>query len=538
MKLFRLLFLLSVCITFQKKLNAENEIRVKNPPHFAKVYLNASEMFHNIKVTLQAGQNTLVITHLSPNVMDESIQMNLQDDLELLSVDYRRHYLTEEEKSKEWKRAKDSLDLIEAQISKLQQELKSWQVQSQIIDQNKKITGDNVKITTTDLAALMDFYFKKTLEIEAKINTLNEQKKELENTKQKLLLQLQQIENRLAKSYGEIVLELTAKQTKVYHIELSYITHNLFWKPVYDVSSEGPDKKIDLKFKAEIYNQTGMDYNQLQVSFSSSLPAGNLHVNQLSPWWLDFFEPQYYKSEKDVLNEPKPLMLNEVELNEANARYKSGAIKSSNLQVLESQLNVEFSYSPKIDLPAYPSKKIIKLDQYTVDAVYDYYTIPKLTEKVYLLAGLLDWQKLNLLSGDLQVFFSGHYAGKGYLNLNVPEDTIKINFGVDEKLPVKRIKVKDITEKANMGRDKKVTLGYEIQLKNNHNIPVTIEVIDQIPVSKNSNIKVESIETTGAQVESSTGILKWKITLSPGEQKKIYFSFSVQYPKDKTVILR
>lgn len=538
MKLFRLLFLLSVGITFQKKLNAENEIRVKNPPHFAKVYLNASEMFHNIKVSLQAGQNTLVITHLSPNVMDESIQMNLQDDLELLSVDYRRHYLTEEEKSKEWKRTKDSLDLIEAQISKLQQELKSWQVQSQILEQNKKITGDNVKITTTDLAALMDFYFKKTLEIEAKINTLNEQKKELENTKQKLLRQLQQIENRLAKSYGEIVLELTAKQTKVYHIELSYITHNLFWKPVYDVSSEGPDKKIDLKFKAEIYNQTGMDYNQLQVSFSSSLPAGNLKVNQLSPWWLDFFEPTYSKNE--ILFDQESVLSEELELYEpkTTSKSKSLSIKSVNTQVYESLLNVEFFYTPKIDIPAYPSKKIIKLDQYTIDAVYDYYTIPKLTEKVYLLAGLLDWQKLNLLSGDLQVFFSGHYAGKGYLNLNVPEDTIKINFGVDEKLPVKRTKVKDITEKANLGRDKKVTLGYEIQLKNNHSIPVIVEVIDQIPVSKNSNIKVESIETTGAQVESSTGILKWKITLSPGEQKKIYFSFSVQYPKDKTVILR
>jgi Domain of unknown function (DUF4139) len=37
-------------------------------------------------------------------------------------------------------------------------------------------------------------------------------------------------------------------------------------------------------------------------------------------------------------------------------------------------------------------------------------------------------------------------------------------------------------------------------------------------------------------VNPETGVLTWKIDLKPGESKKVRFSYSVKYPKDKKIV--
>ena len=41
-----------------------------------------------------------------------------------------------------------------------------------------------------------------------------------------------------------------------------------------------------------------------------------------------------------------------------------------------------------------------------------------------------------------------------------------------------------------------------------------------------------------ASVNDETGILTWKLSIAAGESKKIRFSYTVKYPKDKTVNLK
>jgi hypothetical protein len=62
-------------------------------------------------------------------------------------------------------------------------------------------------------------------------------------------------------------------------------------------------------------------------------------------------------------------------------------------------------------------------------------------------------------------------------------------------------------------------------------------VNDQIPVSSNSGITVEAIELTGGKVNQQTGQVKWDLELKPQETKQLIMTYSVKYPKDKTIIL-
>jgi hypothetical protein len=75
-------------------------------------------------------------------------------------------------------------------------------------------------------------------------------------------------------------------------------------------------------------------------------------------------------------------------------------------------------------------------------------------------------------------------------------------------------------------------------IKNNRKAPVQIDLEDQLPVSQNSEISVEAIELSKAEHNILTGQLKWKLSLAPDETKKILLTFSVKYPRNKSVDLQ
>jgi len=45
------------------------------------------------------------------------------------------------------------------------------------------------------------------------------------------------------------------------------------------------------------------------------------------------------------------------------------------------------------------------------------------------------------------------------------------------------------------------------------------------------------VELTGGKLNTQTGEVKWDLEIKPQETKQIVLTYSVKYPKDKTIIL-
>lgn len=58
---------------------------------------------------------------------------------------------------------------------------------------------------------------------------------------------------------------------------------------------------------------------------------------------------------------------------------------------------------------------------------------------------------------------------------------------------------------------------------------------DQYPLSPDKEIEIELTESSGAKVNTETGILTWDLKLQPNETKKVRISYKVKYPKDKII---
>ncbi len=203
--------------------------------------------------------------------------------------------------------------------------------------------------------------------------------------------------------------------------------------------------------------------------------------------------------------------------------------------VTERQINVEFEIDIPYSIPSDGKEQLVSMDEYELPAGYTYFVIPKLDKDAFLVADVTGWETVNLLPGTANIFFEGNYVGQTTLNPNETGDTLRVSFGRDNKVVVKREQLKDFTSKKFIATNKKVTYAYEITVRNTKQQAIKVEVQDQVPVSNNSGISVEVEEMSGAVYDSEKGKLTWKYDINPAETKTMRFIFSAKYPKGKTV---
>ncbi|MFC2156158.1 DUF4139 domain-containing protein, partial [Acidobacteriota bacterium] len=78
--------------------------------------------------------------------------------------------------------------------------------------------------------------------------------------------------------------------------------------------------------------------------------------------------------------------------------------------------------------------------------------------------------------------------------------------------------------------------------KNYRKSPTRLRVIDQVPISNNKKIQVNSITCIPEPLQPEekeetrdTGIMKWLLELAPGESRRIKVEYDVIYPKGMAV---
>ena len=151
------------------------------------------------------------------------------------------------------------------------------------------------------------------------------------------------------------------------------------------------------------------------------------------------------------------------------------------------------------------------------------------------MAKLTGWQQYNLLAGQVNLFFKGSYVGKTNFNPRASSDTLSLSLGKDAKVIVQRKNQRDFTKVKTIGSNQKETIGYTISINNTNNKDISIEVVDQVPLSKHSDIVVEVTESSKAQKNMKTGELTWELNIKAGKTKSVEVTYEVTSPKNKTV---
>lgn len=207
------------------------------------------------------------------------------------------------------------------------------------------------------------------------------------------------------------------------------------------------------------------------------------------------------------------------------------------LSIQKRQTSTEFKIKIPYSIPSDNNQYDVTMIEYEINADYHYSSVPKLSDDVFLTARIPEWTQYNMISGNANLFLKGVYQGETYLDLKSFEDTLSVSIGRDEDIVVSREIQRDFSSKSIIGSSKKEMKSWEITIKNNKNNNVNLVIEDQFPISKTTDIKVEQIEFSGAEINKDNGLLKWNLTLEPKENKTLVIKYSVKYPKNRNLII-
>ena len=166
-------------------------------------------------------------------------------------------------------------------------------------------------------------------------------------------------------------------------------------------------------------------------------------------------------------------------------------------------------------------------------------TVPQKSPLTYLVARIKADREL--LPGPLNVYFGGRYVGKTQVMEKRAGESFELVLGADREVTVKREKiidkVKETTFFGKVERDIVVReVAYKTTIENLKSTPVTVRVIDNIPVARTDRIDIKDVVMAPEPVEKNyndrEGVMLWTLELAPSEKRDIQLAFVVSYPKD------
>lgn len=218
---------------------------------------------------------------------------------------------------------------------------------------------------------------------------------------------------------------------------------------------------------------------------------------------------------------------------------KSQKQEARQITTVTSQKNTSFEF--EVDRPytinSSGENVSVNISSLEIDAEYQYHAIPKIEEKAYLVADITNWDQYNLLQGETSLFFDGTYVGKTILDTGSMNDTLNISLGPDSNIIIDRQRVEQFSKKRFIGSNKIDTREFKISVRNKKAEEINITVMDQIPVSANSDIEVELLESTGGNLDKKTGKITWDLKIPASSSKEFILKYEVKYPKNEKLIL-
>lgn len=541
------LLIISIALLICSIATAQNDATqtITSPVESAIIYLYGAEVTHNQQVNLAAGRNNIVFVGLSAKLVSKSIQVNIGNNVSILSISDAINYMANQKESNRIKQLKDSSVIVNDALKNVGYEMDAYNTEKNMLLKNQSIGGNEKGVAVAELKLASDFYRNKIKEINAELFRLEKKQAQLNQVNTKINQQLYELNANNNQPTAEISILVTTPVKTTATIDLKYVVLDAGWAPSYDLRAEDVNQPIELKYRAKVFNNTGIDWNNIKIKLSTSDPSKSAAKPDLATWNLDFVSNNIYRNSNAYSNQEKSFKIDEGYIQNAPSSIKvdkiemeKGKTKQQPIEFEEiqvSELSAEFDIKTAYTIPSDSKPYIVDVTEYKLPATFKHYSVPKIDRDAFLLARITGWEDLNLVEGPANVYFSGTYVGQSYVYTRSTDDTLDLSFGRDNKVLVTRTKIKEYSSKKLIGNNTKETFSYEMVIKNNRKTPIQIDLEDQLPISTKSDITVETIETSKGELDSKTGKLTWAYTLQPGEVKKVILTFALKYPRNATI---
>ncbi|MCF8449280.1 MAG: DUF4139 domain-containing protein [Taibaiella sp.] len=497
----------------------------------ATVFLHGAQLTSTAKVRLNKGENEILFTNVAGDINSQSLTVNAGSGVVVESAVFQNNYLLSENLSPRAKEIQDSINTLTDDRTLTSNKIAVLTEQITALQTNRKVGGEDSGLSVAELTKLLDLIGTR---MEGFLNQKYKQETILKKTDERIALLKKQLDEERKKGFqpgGQLLVKFYAKEATNNAVVISYTVPNAGWTPSYDIRVEDINKPANLFYKANVFQNSGVRWDNLRLTLSTGNPQEGVQAPVMVPWYLAFYNPPVYQRNSNVYAKSNaPAMAGTADMAVTTAENSS---MNEYVTVDKSGISTSFDIDLPYTIPNDGKQHIVAIKKYELPATYRYYAAPKLDKDAFLQAQVTNWEELNLMPGETNIFYEGTYVGQGYIDIRNTSDTLTFSLGRDKKIVVKREQDKKQRSVKTIGSNVRETFAYTISVRNTRKDEINLVLQDQQPVSNDKDIVIEDKETANADYDETSGMMKWTLTLKANETSNVKFGYTVKYPKGK-----
>lgn len=356
--------------------------------------------------------------------------------------------------------------------------------------------------------------------------------------------------DRAAKPSSKLGIDLAATAATKATLRVTYAVRNARWVPLYDtrLDTGTKDRKpaLELVRRAEITQTTGENWSNVALAVSTVRTARGRSAPDLNSLIVQYPPSPLGVVRGDGADRSLPRQQFDVPASASAAAVAEEALKKpANEQEASAEVDsfhVTFKIPGRVSLGANEGAKSLRISTSTFAPDLAIRSVPVVDPTAFIEASFIESEDAPLLPGQLAIYRGGVYAGRGRMPAASRDETVRLGFGADDKVKIERSVVKRNEGSAGLIVTSKTDeRSFKTSVRNGHDFPIRVAVLDQLPVSENEDIQVEMLPSTTppttTNVRDKRGVLEWAFEAKPGEVKDISFAWRVRWPKDKGVVM-
>ena len=405
------------------------------------------------------------------------------------------------------------------------------------------------QLNLNQIRELLNFVGEQYSEYSSAIAQREKEQQKLDKQLQALRQQLQQLSTPRPQESFSIIVSLEPSAAGEFELEVSYVVQQASWLPLYDLRFCPTSQTINLSYLAEVKQSTGEDWLGVALTLSTAKPGLGILPPKLPPWYIDVQHPSYPEQRGKALEEFQNMAVRtrSLTLPYPGTSPTPESVMDAELELLKAQIAtaevfkqggiVTFRASSGGNIPSdgTPHKTTIFNEDFPCRA--EYIAMPRLVSMAYLQTTITNpLTGVTLLPGQANIFRDNTFVGTTQLENIAPGQEFKINLGIDEGLKIERDLVERQVDKKLIGNQRRTTYAYRVVITNLREQQAALTLTEQLPISRNEQIKVRLTRSTPQIQVSEMGMLEWSITLPPLSKQELYYQFTVEHPPELTVV--
>lgn len=507
------------------------------------VYGNQALVTRRGVVSLTGIEEELVVSPLPVTLESDSIRVIARgiSGLKLLAVTSDRVYTTEP--------INEKLSELTTEIHKLELEKRHLQAQIDALSlQSSFISGlkDKTEEPFSQSLASKNLTISETLDF---LNFLGSQyseyaiaaadcKSQLQEVDKQLQIQrsnLQKMQNPASQESWNVVINIENTQPGELELEIVYMVNRVSWQPLYDLRVNSKEDQLHLSYLATITQNTGEDWQGVNLNLSTAKPGNCTAPPKLQPWYIDLPVPKVDESLQRSMLYPPAMALPMPVLRTPPKPVQPDVDDIDSPHENHSLITFKINGASHIPSDGLPYKTTIFQDNYPCRL--EYVGIPRLVNFAYLQVYVKNvYHDVTLLPGKANIFCNSVFVGTTDLENVHPGQEFILNLGVEANVKIERHLVEMQVDKKPINNQNSLTYVYRLLITNLLDQSIKLQLAEQIPVSQNEQIHVLLVNSNPELIQENKGVLNWFLNIPPGEKQDIYYQFLIEYPSEATVV--